>query len=111
LTDQVAQVRDDAQDVLRDMLEWSLVPARWADVEDALDVLDAKLDLTGPEQLAAFSDATTTLELSAPVRISRVDKLAVPVPDKIRERVNHLIHELGQPGDGDDPDEDSGTAR
>jgi hypothetical protein len=41
--------------------------------------------------------ASVALELSAPQLLTPIDKLAVPVPDRVRERVNVLIHTLTPP--------------
>jgi hypothetical protein len=97
LTDQTAQVRDDALTVLADLLGWCVTPARWEEVEQVIESLGGGLDLADPDQLAALSQATFTLELAAPTRITRIDKYAVPAPDRVRERINHLIHELKRP--------------
>jgi hypothetical protein len=64
------------------------------DVADVLDGLAEEVNLANPDQLDALSEATIALELAAPARIIKIDKDAVPTPDRIRERVNHLIHEL-----------------
>ena len=107
MTNQAAQARDDALAVLRDVLEWSLTPAGWRDVEEAIGGLESGLDPAGPDQLFAFSQATVRLELAAPARITRIDRPAILAPDRIRERVNHLIHELERPADAGVPDGDS----
>jgi hypothetical protein len=111
MTGETAQIRDDALDVLADVLEWSLAPARWAEVEAALATLVDRPDLADPDQAAALSDATIRLELAGPARISRIDTSAVPVPAEVRERVNHLVHELTRPGQaGNSPaDSSAGT--
>ena len=111
MTDEVAQVRDDALNVLRDMLKWSMRPSRWAEVEEILDGLGDVPNLADPDQLARLSSTTVTLELIAPVRITRIDKSAVPAPDPIRERINHLVDELARPLPLADPQEDTGAGQ
>jgi hypothetical protein len=102
MTDRAAEIRDDALSVLRDVLEWSLAPVLWEDVGEVLDGLGERLDLAAPEQVAALREATISLELAASARVTRVDKDAVPAPDRIRDRVNELIHELARPGPASD---------
>ena len=104
MTDQSAQLRDEALSVLRDVLEWSLTPAGWEAVTGTLDSLGTGLDLADPDQLAALNEATIALELAGPVRITRIDKSAVPAPDGVRDRVNQLIHELTRPERSDGAD-------
>jgi hypothetical protein len=111
MTDQQDRIRDDALSVLRDVREWCLPPARWAEVADVVDGLGTSLDLADPEQLAALNEATITLELAGPLRITKIDKSAVPAPDRVRERVNQLIHELAAPGEEGDEQGDSGADR
>jgi hypothetical protein len=95
MTDQLAVIRDTALSVLQDVLEWdNLTPARWDDVARILDRLGTGLDLTDPDQLAALSEATIALELAAPIRIITIETAGAPVPDRVRERANRLIHEL-----------------
>jgi hypothetical protein len=103
MTDELTQVRDDALDILRDMLDWSMTPASWAEAEAILDRLGSAPSLADPDELARLSDATIALELAAPPRITKIDKSAVPVPDQVRERVNQLIHELARPAPPADP--------
>jgi hypothetical protein len=103
MTEEMAQVRDDALNVLRDMRKWSMTPDRWAEVETILDGLGGVPSLADPVGRARLSSATITLERIAPRRITEVDKSAVPAPDKIRERVNQLVHELARPVPAADP--------
>jgi hypothetical protein len=83
--------------VLQDVLRWRLTADGWAEVSAILDELEAGLGLTGPDQLTALTMASVALELSAPERLTPIDKLAVPVPDRVRDRVNVLIHALTPP--------------
>jgi hypothetical protein len=111
MNDQLSQVRSDALVVLRDMLHWRLPPARWEEIKGVLDSLERglgqELALADPEQLAALSQATITLELAGPVRITRISAAGTAMPDAIRDRVNHLIHDLAIPEQPADPRADS----
>jgi hypothetical protein len=95
-----AQIRDDALSVLRDALEWCLIPAEWSGVAAILRGLDAD-DLSEPGQLKALQDATVALEFAGPRRIEVVDSAAESVPPDIRERLNVLIDELSRAGGED----------
>lgn len=45
----------------------------------------------------ALREATAELELTGPVRITRIGaKSLVPVPEQTRDRANHLVHALGR---------------
>jgi hypothetical protein len=98
----LAEVRDDALSALQDVLEWSLTPAHWEDVEELLDRMGDVLDLAGTGQRDALIEATVALEQAGPVRLTKIDKSAVPVPGQVRDRVNHLVHELTRPEQADD---------
>ncbi|MEU3276049.1 CATRA system-associated protein [Streptomyces antibioticus] len=100
------EAREDAVDVLRDLLVWQLAPERWARVETIVDALADALDR---EDGDALREATAELEVSGPVRITRIGARSpgpVPASARIRDRANHLVHSLGQPprpgrGDGE----------
>jgi hypothetical protein len=109
VTAQPDEVPSHARNVLQDVLRWRLTADGWGEVSAILDKLQASLSLPGPDQLAALSMASVALELSAPERLTPIDKLAVPVPDRVRERVNVLIHELTPPA-GPGTDETSEAA-
>jgi hypothetical protein len=103
------QVRRHTREVLLDVPRWSLAPTRWAAISAILDTLEAGLDLADPDHhLAALAEASVALELSAPERLTEVDKAATPAPDSVRERVNVLIHEL-TPSARQGADETSGA--
>jgi hypothetical protein len=109
VTAQPDQIRSDARSVLQDVLRWCLTADGWAEISAILDKLEAGLDLTGPDQLAALAEASLALELAAPPRLTEIDKLTAPVPGSVRERVNVLVHELTRPA-RQDTDETSGAA-
>jgi hypothetical protein len=87
------QIRDDALNVLRDVLRWSMTPDRWTGIRAILDRLDPGLDLADPVQLAALDKACIALELAAQERLTPISEVT-HAPDHVRERVNVLIHEL-----------------
>ncbi|SME91488.1 hypothetical protein SAMN02745830_00419 [Streptomyces sp. Amel2xC10] len=105
------EAREDAVDVLRDLLVWQLVPERWARVEAIVDALADALDRGDGD---ALREATAELEVSGPIRITRIGAQSpgpVPVPERTRDRANHLVHSLGQPprpGQGDGEPQPSG---
>jgi CATRA-Associated Small Protein len=104
------ELRRHARNVLQDVLRWRLTADRWADISDILDDLEAGLRLSGPGQLAALTEAAVALELSAPPRLTPVDKLAADsAPDSVRDRVNVLVHALTPPA-APATDETSGAA-
>lgn len=103
MTGRPGRSRNDAVNVLRDVLRWRLTPDRWGEISAILDMLGTGLDLTDPQDLAALTQASVSLELAGPELITEIDKAATPAPDRVRERVNSLIDELTQPkGDADD---------
>lgn len=90
-------MRDDALDVLRVTLVWRLTEGRWRTVAQAADALAAAL-AAGDD--AAFRAAVHDLALAGPVRaVSAGNPPTEPAPDPVRERVNELIHTLGQDTD------------
>jgi hypothetical protein len=104
------QVRSDAVSVLRDVLRWSLTPARWADIGGILDRLGTGLDLADPGQRTGLDKATVALELAGPDLLTAIVAETGPAPDDVRDRVNELIHEL-EPPRRPGADEVAGTAR
>ncbi|MFI9568782.1 CATRA system-associated protein [Streptomyces rishiriensis] len=110
------ETRDDAVDVLDDLLQWQLTAERWEHVEALVRSLDQALAARDADALRA---ATAELELAGPVRITRIGtKALIPVPEKTRDRANRLVHTLGgrpqEPrpdGPADDTGGDGGTVR
>jgi hypothetical protein len=87
----------DALAVLRELLRWELAPARWEEVGNTVEILAAAAEAG---DVAAVEQATVNLEMSGPVRITRIGSTPrVPPPPRVRERVNHLIHALTAPAD------------
>ncbi|MFF5140585.1 CATRA system-associated protein [Streptomyces sp. NPDC013157] len=95
------ETRTDVLEILGDLLEWRLPPHRWDRVQALVDAL--------AEALAAgdgdgVRDVTAELELSGPVRITRIGADPVlPAPPHTRDQANHLVHSLGGP-----PPQDAG---
>lgn len=110
------ETRDDAVDVLDDLLRWQLTPQRWERVDAIVRSLVQALAAGDGDALRA---ATAELELAGPVRITRIGtKPLIPVPEKTRDRANRLVHTLGgrpqEPrpdGPTDDTGGDSDTVR
>ncbi|MFI6504513.1 CATRA system-associated protein [Nonomuraea typhae] len=94
-------VRDDALDLLAEVLVWRLAGDRWRAVERALDGLAAAGGDTD-----AFREVLHDLELAGPARAVRIEDVAVlPVPEPVRERINQLVHTLEGPGRAEDDPE------
>jgi hypothetical protein len=90
-SDDIAEVRADALDVLLDALQWQLAEARWQTIEQALAAMDAALTSGDMDELAA---ATADLELAGPLRIIPIDPAVGPTP-AARDLLNKLVHSLG----------------
>jgi hypothetical protein len=91
-TEDLAEVRQDALSVLRDLLSWELSEARWEGIAGSVEALAAYLDLG---DLADAREMVIQLELAGPVRITRIGAVpSQPPPPRVRERVNQLIHRL-----------------
>jgi hypothetical protein len=86
------EVRADAVDVLRDLVEWRLAPQRWARIEESVDALEAAL---AAGDVDALRDAVADLELAGPVRATRIGSVSPTcAPPLLLERANHLVHAL-----------------
>ncbi|MFB7336955.1 CATRA system-associated protein [Streptomyces adustus] len=109
------ETRDDAVDVLTDLLEWQLVEERWERVDAIVRSLTEAL---AAGDRAALRNATAELELAGPIRITRIGaEPLIPAPDRTRDRANRLVHALGsQPpepradGPADDAEGDDDAA-
>jgi hypothetical protein len=85
------QDRADALVSLRLALGWRMTRQRWDGVQRIIDAMSAALvggDVEG------FRSATAGMLLAGPKRITRIGDTPTEPPDKIRERVNELIHVL-----------------
>lgn len=88
------EARNDAVDVLQDLIEWELAPQRW---ERVASIVGSLADALAQGDGDALREATAELELTGPVRITRIGaKSLVPVPEQTRDRANHLVHALGR---------------
>jgi hypothetical protein len=83
----------EALSVLRDVIEWSVAPARWSEVDRSVTALTAAL---AAGDGSALRYQITVLELLGPVRqvITRGADAPVAPPDPIRERVLAAIADL-----------------
>jgi hypothetical protein len=94
--------RADALDTVSDALSWRLADTRWAAIEAVLAAMDAAL---AAGNVTALTAATAELELSGPVRITRIGAVpVVPPPPAIRDRLNRLVHSLGGVQVADQPE-------
>ncbi|KAA0940810.1 CATRA system-associated protein [Streptomyces apricus] len=88
------EARDDAVDVLKDLIEWELAPQRWERVDS---IVGSLADALAQGDGDALREATAELELTGPVRVTRIGGTSlIPVPERTRDRANHLVHTLGQ---------------
>lgn len=100
-----ANVRAEALEVVSDALQWRLADARWQAIEQVLVAMDTAVESSDMEALLA---ATADLELMGPLRITRIGDIpAVPPVPPVRDRLNRLVHSLGDPSEmwPDGPDE------
>ncbi|GHJ48094.1 hypothetical protein Cs7R123_54360 [Catellatospora sp. TT07R-123] len=83
-------------ELLREAAEWELAEARWEQVLALVEVIESALAARDADTVRqAWSD----LELSGPVRLTRVGTTAtVPPPKKVRDTLNRLVHTLGNGG-------------
>lgn len=102
--------RAEALETLADVVEWRLPVERWDHVADIVETL-AQAFAYG--DMAGFRDGVIDLEMVGPVRVTRIGTTpSVPPPERVRDRVNHLVHSLGvegndrNEGNGDVPDTD-----
>ena len=79
---------------VRDVLEWSVTPARWADIGNSAAALTMALAAGDDE---ALREAVVTLELFAPVRAATAvgDQVRVPAPGEVRSRLEAAAAILG----------------
>jgi hypothetical protein len=94
-----AEIRAEAVAILENVLRWELAPARWGRLTEAID---AAVAAEAAGDLEALQEATIQLELSGPVRITRIGSTStVPPSPVVHERVTSLIHTLRRAvGDG-----------
>jgi hypothetical protein len=101
----VAVIRAEALDVLKDALQWQLTETRWPAIEQVLAAMHAAVTDRDPDALMA---ATADLELAGPLR-TRATRIGapplLPAPPKVLERLNRLVFTLGgvPAATGEDP--------
>jgi hypothetical protein len=82
----------DAIVVLQDMVLWQMAPPRWTKIAGKLDRLDAALAAGDP---VVLRQAVTDLQISGPVRITRIGtKTVTGVPKPVLDLRNTLVHKL-----------------
>ncbi|GII65286.1 hypothetical protein Skr01_53710 [Sphaerisporangium krabiense] len=97
MPDPSAHLLDDARDLLEDVLQWQMSPARW---DHLTGILDAAIAAAESGDLDALDAAVVRMEVAGPVRIQRIgEESADPPPAPVRDRVNHLVHLLATPPD------------
>ena len=97
-----ANLRSDALDVLKDVVQWRLTATRWATVRGALDAMRAAY---GAGDADALREAVYDLELAGPVRANSLagEEIGEP-PAPVYDVANSLRHDLS--GEGAPPPED-----
>jgi CATRA-Associated Small Protein len=89
--------------VLRHILRWELTEVRW---DQLIETIDIAIAAEAADDIDALREATIRLEVSGPVRVTRIGASPqVPPPPPVRDRVNHLIHALGEGQDARTEDE------
>ena len=87
-----AETREDALDVLGDLLHWQLPPARWQQVASVLTELEIAWRA---RDAAAVREAVADLELSGPVRATRIGSAPTGASPDVKDRIDALVHSLG----------------
>jgi len=86
------ETRDDALDVLYDLLSWRATAQRWATIAMLVESMAAAF---ANRDWDALRSATIELELVSPVRVGTPgDKPQQPPPKPVRDQTNHLVHSL-----------------
>jgi hypothetical protein len=102
------QDRASALTSLRLALLWSMARERWDDVGHLVESMSTAL---AGGDAAAFRRAAGDLLVAGPKRVTGVgDTPTEPVPEKIRERLNELIHTLDTPSGDERRRPDDGRA-
>lgn len=93
-----SEANAEALAILGYVLTWQMQPERWAEAEQ---IIGALAEAVANGDVPAMTLQTANLELLGPLRVIRMGELGeaemLPPPDPVRERVNHLIHVLGEP--------------
>lgn len=93
---------ENAREVLSDALEWKLTDSRWNSADKILGRMILALDT---DDVAAFRRAEIDFEEASPNRVvpMKGGPPEIPAPERIRLRINHLIHRLGGTPDAGAP--------
>lgn len=65
------EIRDDAREVARDVLDWRATEAEWAEIAE---LVEAAVQAAEFGDDAALRAGTLALELAGPLRITRLDE-------------------------------------
>jgi len=88
------QTREDALDVLRDLLAWRTTAARWDGIATLVDSMEHAVH---NQDWAALRKVTIDLELVSPTRTGTPgDKPKEPPPKPVRDQANRIVHSLGK---------------
>lgn len=88
------ETRAEALDVLTDLLGWQMAAEGWEIVELLVESMALALAAGDPAKVRA---ATINLELVGPVRVPRIGADGkTPPPERVRDRVNRLVHAHGE---------------
>jgi hypothetical protein len=87
--------RSDAHAMLNEVARWRVSPDKWEYVAKLVDALAVGVSGNDAD---AVRNAVDDLDLVSPLRIPGISKSAKDLPpEKLRERVNRLIHTLDSP--------------
>jgi CATRA-Associated Small Protein len=99
------EARAEALDILTEIPGWRMPEPRWDHVAGLVDTIGTALATGDADMLRT---ATIDLELASPFRVTRMNPAErQPPPQKVQDRVNHLIHSLG--GDSKGPEKPART--
>lgn len=84
-----------ASAILAEVPDWRATADEWTYLAGLVDVAAAAL---AGRDWAAFGKAVGELEKASPLRATRLgsqpEKPVEPAPRRVRERINHMVHEL-----------------
>lgn len=94
VADTAADLREDALNLLRDALSWDMPEAEWRLADDAVRRMRLAID---GEDAAIFRQAFVDLDDVCPLRGKKAGtEPEVPAPERVRDRINDTITELGR---------------
>jgi hypothetical protein len=87
------ETKTEALDVLTEILSWRMPDPQWNHIADLVETMASALTTGDAGKLRT---ATIDLELASPFRVTRIGATdRQSPPQKVQDRVNHLIHSLG----------------